>query len=93
MKIIEAREEHIQIGENDVLVYSHQSVINPDIHIVKLFIGGSELTYHAPSRGEAMVDLADFLKELSGKLRWMALVQEGATGLTVGELYGGKTRG
>lgn len=76
---IHAREEHIIVDENDVLVYSHDSLRDPGQHLVSLmWANGAEIAISADTRGEAMVQLADHLRDISQKLRTMAFEQEGA---------------
>lgn len=77
MKIIQAREERFPIGDNDVLVYSHDSITEPG-HIVRVMVGSTELVMIADTRGEALSELAEFCNLLSRNLRKMAFEQEGA---------------
>ena len=87
MKVIEAKELRLKIGEEDIVVYSHESATEPGQHIVRLLWAcGADIGAHAESRGEALVHLADHLRDVSKALRQLALVQEGCTGLTVGDL-------
>ena len=88
MKFIEARQENHEVNGERITVYDHKSVLDPNEHLLRLYIKDAELVMAAPSRGEALVEMADFLKDLSKHLRRMALEQEGCTGLTVGDMAG-----
>lgn len=60
------------------IVYSHKSIINPEVEIVRLIGPNVEIAVEALTRGEGMVMLADMMKSLGYRLSKEAFEQEGA---------------
>lgn len=73
---IHAKEVRFMIARDEVLVYSHDSLVERGEHMARVFVGDGEVAALAPSRGEALVDLSDYFLALSKKLRELAFEQE-----------------
>jgi hypothetical protein len=82
MRIIEAKQIEFEYDGQKVIVYSHESLREPEKILVTLFGPGYEMTVEAGSTGEGMVLLADYIKGLGYRLAQEAFVQEGAVRLT-----------
>lgn len=90
MKIIQVRNEEIVFGEHDhdAIVSSHESAqaLFAGYQVVRVHGHEFEIRRTGKSRGEALSEIADYLKALSARLRTLAFEQEGVTGLTNGDL-------
>lgn len=80
MRDLNARSENLT--SVNATAFTHVSFIDPDIHVLRIegtAIEGTaiEITITGPTRGEAMVELAETLQALVFELRQMAFEQEG----------------
>lgn len=77
MKITTVRNETLPSGAT---VSSFESTTEPGQMVVQVIDHGIEISELAPTRGEAMVELAEYLLNLSREIRKAAFEQEGAIG-------------
>jgi hypothetical protein len=77
MKVVVANNSEFTL-DGDSEVFTVTSIEAADGLVVSLIGYGIEVSMLAPTRGEGMVEIADYLKKLGNKLSEEAFIREGA---------------
>jgi hypothetical protein len=75
---VHVKDVTIEVDGTKVQLYSHDSIAEPETHLLHVMMGGSNLVFAGPTRGHALLEAAEFFRALGPALSRLAFEQEGA---------------